>query len=192
MTGERVKVSHSRGNRPYVLVEGPKFGDAEFYGKWLRAVARAEALWKEALEDQDFGKEIWLVGAYCIPDFGIGASVMLMELQEYWRTFVLQLDSLEGNEFAMMVQMGFFTPFAEHYRMTIPSELTDAKIKAAVLKFAQTQDEHGLHPECLVNTMLFDEAREWQNRIWALDKRRDHLRVEQASRGSRPDAGHAF
>ena len=27
----------------------PRWGDAEFYGKWLLAAAKAEALWKEAM-----------------------------------------------------------------------------------------------------------------------------------------------
>ena len=33
-----------------VLVEGPEWGDAKFYGEWLLAAAKAESLWKEALE----------------------------------------------------------------------------------------------------------------------------------------------
>jgi hypothetical protein len=36
---------------PYVLVEGPPFGDAEFYGKWLLAAAEAEALWRALFKD---------------------------------------------------------------------------------------------------------------------------------------------
>jgi hypothetical protein len=31
----------------YVLVQGPAWGDAHFYGQWLQAAAKAEAFWKE-------------------------------------------------------------------------------------------------------------------------------------------------
>jgi hypothetical protein len=31
---------------PCALIEGARFGDADFYGKWLLAAADAEALWK--------------------------------------------------------------------------------------------------------------------------------------------------
>ena len=33
---------------PCVLIEAPRFGEAKFYGLWLLAAARAEALWKNA------------------------------------------------------------------------------------------------------------------------------------------------
>ena len=34
------------GSDPYVLVQGPAWGDAQFYGEWLLAAAKAEAYWK--------------------------------------------------------------------------------------------------------------------------------------------------
>jgi hypothetical protein len=35
----------------YCLVEGPRWADTEFYGSWLLAIAKADALWKEAIKD---------------------------------------------------------------------------------------------------------------------------------------------
>jgi hypothetical protein len=41
-----------------VLVEGPRWGDVEFYGKWLLVAARADVLLKKALNDPVFNKQI--------------------------------------------------------------------------------------------------------------------------------------
>jgi len=68
--------------KPYVLVEGPKWGDAEFYGRWLLAAGKAEALWKEAVNDNSFKRQIELVTAFYIPDFGIGATVLLSRFEK--------------------------------------------------------------------------------------------------------------
>ena len=152
--------SDIQGNNPCVLIEGPKWGNAEFYGKWLLAAAQAETFWKEARKDSDFEKQVDRVSVAYIPDFGIAASVMLMQLEAYRTTLVLDLHSEDGNDFAMMVTMGFFAPYNERYRMTIPLDLSVTKVKAAVLKYAATEDEeYVLHPEYLVNTMSFPEAK---------------------------------
>ena len=36
---------------PYILVEGPRWADAEFYGKWLLMATKAQALWEKAIKD---------------------------------------------------------------------------------------------------------------------------------------------
>ena len=43
---------------PYILVEGPRSGDTEFYGQWHLAASKAEALWKQALMDPSFETQI--------------------------------------------------------------------------------------------------------------------------------------
>ena len=43
-----------------VLVEAPPWGDADFYGRWLLAAARAEALWKIAMRDELFDQTVQL------------------------------------------------------------------------------------------------------------------------------------
>jgi hypothetical protein len=42
----------------YCLVEGPRWADTEFYGSWLLAIAKADSLWKEAIEDPSFMKQV--------------------------------------------------------------------------------------------------------------------------------------
>jgi len=85
--------SHIQSSDPCVLIEGPSWGNAEFYGKWLLAAAQAETFWKEACKDSDFEKQVERVSIAYLPDFGIAASVMLMQLGEYRTTFVLDLHS---------------------------------------------------------------------------------------------------
>ena len=65
---------------PYILVQGPAWGDARFYGQWLQAAANAEAFWKEAYADEDFKQQIDRVCTSCIPDFGIAATIVIMQL----------------------------------------------------------------------------------------------------------------
>jgi hypothetical protein len=74
-----------------VLVEGPKWGDAQFYGEWLIAAAKAQVLWKDALEDQQFAKQVERVRITYEPDFGMVATALLMCLRDHLTTFVLEL-----------------------------------------------------------------------------------------------------
>ena len=157
------------GTKPYVLIEGPRWGDAEFYGRWLLAAGKAEALWKEAVNDNSFKRQIELVTAFYIPDFGIGATVLLSRFEKNLASVTVGLNSEdieEFNEFAMMVEMGFFILTGERYQMVIPTKLNMGKVKSAVLKFARTEDEDGvLRPENLVATMSYAKAKGWQRRL---------------------------
>ena len=56
--------------------------------------------------------------------------------------------------------------------MVLPIELTAAKVREAVLKYAKTEDEDFmLHPERIVTaTMSFSEVRAWQDRLRAIDE----------------------
>src|SRR6516162_1875625 len=90
---------------PNSLVCWPAWGDAQFYGEWLLAAAKAEAFWKEAYADQDFKRQIDRVCVAYILDFGIAASRMIMQLMEYRTTFLIDLDSIEGEDFTMMAEM---------------------------------------------------------------------------------------
>jgi hypothetical protein len=100
-----------------VLVEGPDWGNAQFLGEWLLAAALAEAFWKEARNDRRFQKQVDDVCLCFIPDFGISATVMVMQLQQHRTSFVLSADDELAAEFAMMAVMGF-------YQMTLPRPLT--------------------------------------------------------------------
>jgi hypothetical protein len=161
---------------PCVLVEGPSWGDAEFYGRWLLAAAEAEAFWKNAYKDSEFQKQVDRVCLAYIPGFGISATLIITELREHKTSLIIDLSTEEGEHFAMMVAMGFFTFCAPRYQMTIPSHLTEMQVKQAILNFAQTEDaEFMLHPEHLVTAISFAEARAWQDRMRAIDGFRDNL-----------------
>ena len=159
---------------PYILVEGPRWGDAEFYGKWLLAAAKAEALWKEAVNDPSFEKQIELMTVLYIPDFSIGATVLLSRFEKdlFSITVGLTNEDVEVfNEFAMMFELGFFVLTGERYQMVIPTKLNMGKVKRAALKFARTEDADGvLHPEYLVATMSYARAQEWQTRLRQMDE----------------------
>jgi hypothetical protein len=154
-----------------VLVEGPEWGDAKFYGEWLLAAAKAESLWKEALGDQDFAKKVERVSVCYIPDFGIAATMMLMRLKSHWTRFVIDVDSEEGEELAMMFGMGFFAQRYRSYQMTLPSCVTAEKVREAVLEYAKTEDEDFVtHPERILAAMPFADATALLHRLGAMDE----------------------
>src|SRR5262245_32728269 len=154
---------------PYILVQGPAWGDAQFYGEWLLAAARAEAYRKEAYADGDFRRQVKHVCDSYIPDFGIAATAMIIQLKDYRTTFLIELDSIDGEDFAMMAEMGFFAQRNPSYQMTLPYLLTLEKVKAAIFKYAKTEDdEFMLHPEYLVTAMPLSEATALQNRLRAI------------------------
>jgi hypothetical protein len=145
-------------------------GDARFYGEWLLGAGEAQAYWREAYTDLDFKKKIDRICLAYIPDFGIAASILLMKLREYRTTFLIELHSEDGDDFAMMAEMGFFTQKNALYQMTLPSSLTLRKVKTSISKFASTEDaEFILHPEYLVTSMSLSEATTLQNRLRAID-----------------------
>jgi hypothetical protein len=158
----------------WVLVEGPAWGDAQFYGEWLLAAAKAQVLWRTALEDQEFATQVERARIVYEPDFGITATIMLMNLRAHWTSFVLDLQSEDGEDFAMMFSMGFFVQCDGTCRMAIPALLTLDALKGAILTFARTEDsEYFLHPEHLVTCMSAAAAKVLQEQINAFHGPRD-------------------
>jgi hypothetical protein len=160
-----------------VLVEG--FGDAEFYGNWLLAASKAEALRKEAFDDPDFEKQVDRLTVIYIPDFGISATLFLIRLKDNLSSFVISFCEDEGVDFVLMTELGFFVRTARGYQMAIPADLTLTKVKAAALTYAQTEDDKSyLHPEVVVYLMPLAEALRSQMRELAISNfRRDGTRV---------------
>lgn len=162
-------------SEPCVLVEGPPWADADFYGKWLRSAAKAERLWKKATKDPGFKNQIERLLVAQIPDFSIGATVLLSQLERNLVSLIVRLAGEEAEEFVMLAEMGFFILTGQRYQMIIPTRLDIDKVKTAMLKFAQTEDdEYYLHPEYLVATMPYAEARAWQHRLRDMDQARRH------------------
>jgi hypothetical protein len=141
----------------------------------LAAAAKAERLWRKASNDPSFEKHIERLLIAQIPDFSIGATVLLSRLESNHVSFVVQLSGEEAEEFVMMTEMGFFVRTGQRYQMTIPTRLDIHKLKSAMLKLAQTEDEeYYLHPEYLVATMPYAEAEAWQHRLRDMDQDRRH------------------
>jgi hypothetical protein len=70
-----------------------------------------------------------------------------------------------------MIGMGFFVPTGQRYLMVVPARLTLEKVKKAALSLAKTEDEENiLHPECIITTMPYEEARSWQSRLRQMDE----------------------
>jgi hypothetical protein len=138
----------------------------------LLAAAKADSLWKEALEDHEFEKQVDRICICVIHDFGLTATNLLMQFREDKTRFVFPVDRDEdGEAFTMMVGMGFFVRKHQSYQMTLPSNLTAERVRAAVLELAKTEDEdYVLHVEYLVSTMPFAEARALQDRLRALEE----------------------
>jgi hypothetical protein len=160
-----------RSDDPCILVEGPRWGDAEFFGRWLLAAVDASKLWHEAVRDPLFKKQIERLEVVYHLDFGTAALAMLLELREHFVAFTLPLDSEEGELFAMMAELGFFALTGDRYQMVIPTLADIGELKEALLRFAKTEDEeYALHPEHLITTMPFASAIAWQSRLLAMDE----------------------
>ena len=154
---------------PCILVEGPRWADIKFYARWLLAVARADELWKKAIEDSVFKMQVDRLLVATIPDFGIGATVMLSRLEKNLASFVVQINNEdEGVEFVMLAEMGYFIRTGKRYQMVVPTRLNMERVKKAALK---TEDENCyLHPENLVATMPYVETKAWQRRLREMDE----------------------
>jgi hypothetical protein len=171
--GKTINPKSEDQSEPCVLIEGPKYGDAEFYGIWLLKAAEVEAHWK-AIQDCE------RVMALCyadIPDFGIAATALISRLQK--NSCVIRVSREDMREwvdlleFAIMAELGFYTVTGSRYQVTIPTHLDFDKVKAAVLKLAETEDEHFMaYPERFVTTMPRTEAQAWQQRL--SDMNEDH------------------
>lgn len=159
-------------SEPCVLVEGPTWGDADFYGKWLRAAAKAERLLEKAIKDPRFKNQFERLLVVQIP---IAATVLLSRLERNLVSLVVRVNGEEAEEFVVMAEMGFFALTGQRYQMTIPTRLDIDKVKSAILKVVRTEDEkYYLHPEYLVATMPYAEAEAWQHRLREMDQASRH------------------
>jgi hypothetical protein len=162
---------------PFILVEGPRWADADFYGKWLLTASKAQALWETALKCPSFKKQMDLVTVLYIPDFELSASLFLFELDKNLVSFAIRLknnddwECAEVSQFTLMAEMGFFVLTDGRYQMAIPAKLNMDLVKSAALRYAKTEvEDEGLRPECLVTTMPYALAEEWQTRLRDMDE----------------------
>lgn len=160
-----------------ILVEGPAWGDARFYGNWLLSAATANELMlglkQNDLEFQRAADAIEVI--FCL-DFGIAATAFLKRLADRRDTFILDpaaedlSDFMLMIEFVLMSEMGFFSLTGERYQMTSPSHLDVNKVKRAHVKLAETEDEVWIHPERLVVDMPYQRATMFQQLLGEMNQ----------------------
>ena len=159
-------------NNLAVLVEGPAWGDAEFYGNWLLMSAKANGLLRQARsDDPEFSQLIDTLEMLQCLDFGIMATVFLSQLADTnVQSFVIGLDAEDLVDFVLMVEMGFFTLTGGRYQMTVPTKLDMELVKQAHLKLAGTEDEEWIHPERFVIDMSRERAIKFQRLLRDMDQ----------------------
>jgi hypothetical protein len=152
----------------WVLVEGPKPGDAQFLGEWLLAAAKADKLLQEQFElDPDFKQavnrlEVVYAFVFC-PTATKCIELLMTDLTAFPMSV---LDEPWGEVFVVMAELGFFSQTGDRYQMTIPKDSSSAAIKTALMHLANTEDEDFfLHPEHLVRCMSRSNVLDWQARL---------------------------
>jgi len=157
--------NHGHKSRSCILVEGPSWGDAEFYGHWLLCAAKVNDLLQRAKKcDPEFCMAMDTLEILQCLDFGIMATVFLSQfVDKQFHTFVIDADySADLLDFVLMSEMGFFVLTGDRYQMTLPKNLDMDKVKQAHLKLAATEDGEWIHPEQLIVRMLYSQARRYQ------------------------------
>ena len=157
-----------------ILVEGP-VADAEFYGQWLLAAAKAQKLFDQAKRDDAiFDTAISVLEAVYRLDHGISAMALLQQLDvQYTLLFDLNADEVSDAHawnVALMAEMGFFTSTGDYYQMTLPKKLDVDCVKQAHLKLAGTvDDEYLVHSERLLTAIPYARAVELRKSLHAMD-----------------------
>ena len=147
---------------PFVVVEFPPFGDAEFASRWLASAADADRILScHRSANPDFETAIKHLGLINVVEFSWAAMEFIYFWQDSWPAFSFNLFKSEFfKSFAYMAGIGFFTRIGRHYQMTQPPALTSETIAQALLKLAATEDEDDhLNPQWLLATMTEADAR---------------------------------
>jgi len=147
-----------------ILVEGPAWGDAEFYGKWLLSAAKANELLQQAkTDDPEFRNAIDTLEVLHGLHFGIMATVFLSYfVDKEFQTFVLNSSSEDLLSFVLMAEMGFFVQTGKRYQMTVPEKLNTEIVKQAHLKLAGSEDDEWIHPERFAVDLPYPQAKMYQ------------------------------
>ncbi|MBR0695224.1 hypothetical protein [Bradyrhizobium lablabi] len=156
------------GTKRWALIEGPKAGDAQFLGGWLLAAAKADKILQEQFElDPGFKRAVERLECVCAFVFSPTATKFVELLMGDLTAFPLSvIDEPLGESFVVMAELGFLFQTGDRFQMTVPKDLRSEKIKAALLRLANTEDEDFvLHPEELVHCMERCDVLAWQARL---------------------------
>ena len=147
---------------PFVVVQCPPYGDAEFASRWLASAADADRmLTSHRNANPDFVTATEGLGLITAVHFSSAALAFVSYWQGSWPAFTLNLQKSEWYEaFAYLAGTGFFTRTGHYYQMTQPPALTSEAIAQALVRLAETEDENDyLNPEWLLTTMSENDAR---------------------------------
>ncbi len=152
---------------PWVLVEGPGPGDAEFLGRWLLAAVEAEKqLAQQFNANPALKKQIERLEVASLVSFSSEATHFVSLWTKTLSCFSISLWDEWGEMFAVMAEIGFFTLTGDRYQMTVPKHITGRKIEKALLRIASTEDEaFYMHPEYLVSFLSAEAANVWQEKL---------------------------
>ena len=149
-------------NTPFVVVQFPSYGNAEFASHWLGAAAHADRmLANHRIANPDFETAIQHVGLTNAIEFSWNAMEFIYYWQDKWPAFSFNLFESEFFEsFAYMAETGFFTRTGHHYQISQPPALTSGTIARALHRLEATADENDLlNPQQLLATTTEDDAR---------------------------------
>jgi hypothetical protein len=177
-------------NEPCVIVQGPSWdrtasllprmtaegqtrdtwASADFYGKWLLAAAKADAVWQKVKAEPRYEKQLERLPKDYLPAFGPTSFWLVSKLANNAFTAIF---SMKGKEeelrgwFLTMRHIDFFVFSAGYYEMRVPHRLSMAGIKNAVLAGTVRMNDWKLcrRPEYSSPTMSFAEATGLQIRL---------------------------
>jgi hypothetical protein len=129
----------------HILVEGPAWGDADFYGHWLLEAVKAQRLLNQAKRDDAAFQEALEIAAefdHCL-NYGILATFYVSQFakDDQLQAFIVDIPYFDLIDFAFMVEMGFFVLTGDRYQMVLPQNLDMELVKRAHLKFAGPEED---------------------------------------------------
>jgi hypothetical protein len=156
----------------HILVEGPAWGDADFYGHWLLEAAKAQRLLDQAKRDDAAFREALdttVEICHCL-DYGIMATVLLSQFakNKQFQTFTVDIAYFDPIDFILMVGMGFFVLTGDRYQMALPQNLNIEFVKQAHLKLAGT--ELWIHLERLIVAIPHARATQFQRLLGEMNQ----------------------
>ena len=156
----------------HILVEGPAWGDADFYGHWLLEAAKAQRLLDQAKRDDAAFREALdttVEICHCL-DYGIMATVLLSQFakNKQFQTFTVDIAYFDPIDFTLMVEMGFFVLTGDRYQMALPQNLNIEFVKQAHLKLAGT--ELWIHLERLIVAIPHARATQFQRLLGEMNQ----------------------
>ena len=183
MTKARKEVSEQV--QSCVVVAGPElWGDAKFLGAWLIAAAKAQGLWDEAKADPEFAKSSAIItdnyeAMWGELDLGKETFRFLLDMEGSAGTFIVDLDTPNGDPFVLLARLGFFVRVEDRYKLDVPVDLTLEKVKAVVIDYTRTAegvvdpdfgDLRYVRPDQFIDAPVLSlgQARDQQRRIEAV------------------------